>query len=215
MATLFDHPKYLKDQLCTITVNEAILGFKSAYTKFMGQKPSKETLCILVSQSVLETGWFKQGLHCWNFGNTRCNIQTLGDEEYFTMFKCSEILKNKTTGKKEEVWFYPPDPQSVFQGFKTMEEGIKHHIKFLSTKDRYQEAWKAAVRCDKENYIHLLCKGGYFTANEDLYKKVFLNIYNKIILKIESEEKEIFSEKERKDIEMIVVDSIWKTIRNQ
>lgn len=178
--TLYNHKKYINDTLCKLTTQEATEAFRSAYTSFLGQPPTKESLTIIVAQSALETGWWKEGLHCWNFGNTRCNPDKLKDDEFFTMFKCSEIIKGK------EVWYTPPQPESVFQAFKSKEDGAKHHIKFLATKDRYKSSWSRLVNGDYQNYIDELYKAGYFTANFNLYKKVFLSIYNKLDDKIES-----------------------------
>lgn len=183
--TLFNHSRYMKDQLCNLNTDQAIEVFKIGYTKFMNDTPSKKTLAIIVAQSALETGWWKAGLHCWNFGNTRCNPDKLSEDEYFTMFKCGEIIKGK------EVFFIPPDPKSVFQAFESAEAGVRHHLRFLSTKNNYRNAWAQAVKQNPDQYIIELKKAGYFTAGLERYKKTFMSVYNTILAKIEDDKFEI------------------------
>jgi hypothetical protein len=203
--TLFNHKNYIPDQLKFLTTTEAIDAFKKGYTKFMGTEPKRETLALLVAQSALETGWWKAGLHCWNFGNTRCQPDKLEDEEYFTMFKCSEIIKGK------EIFYYPPDPASVFQGFKTCEDGIRHHIKFLTFKDRYRAAWHQIIVGDPEQYVVELFKAGYFTANLELYKKTVISIYGKIISQIDTN-KETLTEKDKEEFLKAVSVSVFRNL---
>jgi hypothetical protein len=182
MSSLYNHPKYIPDRLCKIeSDNKAIEYFSKAYFDMIGKDELNtnynETIAILVAHCSLETGHFKIGLHCYNFGNTRCNPDKLGHNEYFTMFKCGEIIKGK------EILFEPPDPGSVFQAFKSAEEGIKHHLRFL-LKDRYWNAWQAAIDGDPKKYVHELKKGNYFTANEARYTNTLVNLYNQILPKI-------------------------------
>lgn len=193
MTTLYDHPRYIPDKLCYLKTNEAVEAFRVGYKKYMNNIPSRETLAILVAQSALETGWWRAGLHCWNFGNTRCNPNKLRDDEYFTMFKAGEIINGK------EVFFYPPHPGSVFQAFKTAEDGVAHHLKFLTMKDNYTKAWGEAYRGNPEQYIIELKRGGYFTASLDRYMKTFLSVYGRVLDQVEADD-DIFTEDEKKRI---------------
>jgi len=204
MDTLFNHSRYIKDQLCNLNTDQAIEAFKVGYTKFMNDIPSKKTLAILIAQSALETGWWKAGLHCWNFGNTRCNPDKLSDGEYFTMFKCGEIIKGK------EVFFIPPDPRSVFQAFESDEDGVRHHLRFLSTKNNYRNAWTQAVKQNPDQYIIELKKAGYFTAGLERYKKTFMSVYNTILAKIEDDKFEITD-----DLKNQITRDIDNIIRNR
>ena len=204
MDTLFNHSRYIKDQLCNLNTDQAIEAFKVGYTKFMNDIPSKKTLAILIAQSALETGWWKAGLHCWNFGNTRCNPDKLSEDEYFTMFKCGEIIKGK------EVFFIPPDPRSVFQAFESDEVGVRHHLRFLSTKNNYRNAWTQAVKQNPDQYIIELKKAGYFTAGLERYKKTFMSVYNTILAKIEDDKFEITD-----DLKNQITRDIDNIIRNR
>ena len=204
MDTLFNHSRYIKDQLCNLNTDQAIEAFKVGYTKFMNDVPSKKTLAILVSQSALETGWWRAGLHCWNFGNTRCNPDKLSDGEYFTMFKCGEIIKGK------EVFFEPPDPRSVFQAFESAEAGVRHHLRFLATKNNYKNSWVQAIKGNPEQYIIELKKAGYFTASLEKYKKTFMSVYNTILAKIEDDKFEITD-----DLKNQITRDVDELIRNR
>lgn len=194
----------MNDHLCNLNTEQAIEVFKIGYTKFMNDIPSKKTLAILVAQSALETGWWKAGLHCWNFGNTRCNPDKLSEDEYFTMFKCGEIIKGK------EVFFIPPDPRSVFQAFESDEAGVRHHLRFLSTKNNYRNAWVQAVKQSPDQYIIELKKAGYFTAGLERYKKTFVSVYNTILAKIEDDKFKITD-----DLKNQITRDIDNIIRNR
>jgi flagellum-specific peptidoglycan hydrolase FlgJ len=202
----FKHPKYIKPENKQMKVADAVEHFKKAYTKFMGVEPTKIALCMIVSQAILETGWFKAGLYCYNFGNTKCNPNKLEDGEYFTMFRCSEVLNGK------EVFFDPPHFQTIFQAFKSPEDGAKHHIKFLATRERYREAWSKIINHKHEEYILELSKAGYFTANYNLYNRVFLSIYKKLLPTIDQPD-EIFDKKEAENNLRLVSVSINKNLK--
>jgi hypothetical protein len=174
MVDLYSHPKYLKDKLCNLPTADAVVGFRNGFKLLIGSYPSPQTLSVLLAQSSLETGNWRVGLHLWNFGNVRLpgnNPDKLNDGEFFTMFRCSEIESGK------EVFYYPPDPRSIFRAFKSAAEGVAHHLKFLQI-SRYQKAWQQCLKGDPVTYCHELRAGSYYTASEVMYTKGVVNLFN-------------------------------------
>ena len=181
MTDLFKHPKYIPDKLCHLAEEQALLCFRQGYESAQRSFPSNVSLAILVAHSALETGRWKDGFHCWNFGNVRCtgnNPDKLKDGEYFTMYKCSEVIKNK------EIFYEPPHPNSVFRGFKTASDGIVHHLIFL--RDKYPGAWKQMLIGDPVAYSHALRVSGYYTAGEERYTKSLVSMSSEFLKKIAS-----------------------------
>lgn len=166
---LFDHPKYLADELNASTEEEIFYAFKQGVKDVCGRSLPFESLAVLMAHSALETGRWRVGLHRWNFGNIRAYPDRLKDDEYFTMFKCSEILKGK------EVFFEPPHPNSIFRAFTSRKEGIQHHLKFLMKK-RYKKAWEMVLAGNATGYSHELRAAGYYTANEKRYTKTLVKL---------------------------------------
>lgn len=176
---LLSHPKYIVSKLCYLSEQHAFIYFRDAYKNLTGNYPSKTTLAILVAHSALETGRWKAGFYCWNFGNVRCpgnNPNKLKDGEYFTMFKCSEIIN------KKEIFYEPPHPNSVFRGFKSAQDGISHHLNFL--KSKFPKAWAKAINGTAEEYSHALRAAKYYTANEERYTKNLASITKEFLSKI-------------------------------
>lgn len=173
---LFDHPKYLSDELNASSEEEIFYAFKQGVKEIYGRDLPFDSLAILMAHSALETGKWRVGLHRWNFGNVRAYPSKLKDDEFFTMFKCGEILRGK------EVFFEPPHPNSAFRAFRSREEGIKHHLKFLMRK-RYKKAWEMILVGNAEGYSHELRAGGYYTANKKLYTRALVKLTSEYLKK--------------------------------
>ena len=172
--SLFNHAKYLPDELNASSKEEIFYAFKQGIKDIYDKELSFESIIVLLAHSALETGHWKVGLHNWNFGNIRAYPDKLKDGEYFTMFRCGEILLGK------EVFFEPPDPNSAFRAFLSREDGIRHHLSFLQ-KTRYVKAWKEVLNGNPGAYAHALRAGGYYTANEKLYTNTLVKLFNEFI----------------------------------
>ena len=170
--TLFEHPKYIPDELNASSPEEIYYAFKEGVKELIGKELPFKSLIILLSHSALETGHWKVGLHCWNFGNTKAYPDKLKGGEYFTMFRCSEILSGK------EQFFDPPHPYTAFRAFLSSKDGIEHQIKFLLQK-RYAKAWQEVLNGNSSAYSLALHKAGYYTASPTLYTKVLVSVVAK------------------------------------
>ena len=167
---LYNHKHFLKDELNASSREEVFYAFKTGVKEGLGLELSFESLIVLLAHSALETGHWKRGLHNWNFGNVKAYPNRLKEGEYFTMFRCSEILNGK------EIFFDPPHLQTHFRAFTSKEEGVKHHLSFLLKK--YTKAWEKALVGDPAGYSHELKKGGYYTANEASYTNTLVSVFN-------------------------------------
>lgn len=152
---------YLEPVKTQVSEQDAIAYLRSAWYEFYGKYPSNNSLAILWSQTVLETGRFKY-CYCYNVGNEKSKPN---DGFYWTMYKCSEILNGK------EIFFTPPHDQCKFRAFKSAQDGFTHYLKFLANKSRYRKAMKEIHRGDVVQYTKELKKAGYFTASLNLYLK--------------------------------------------
>lgn len=144
-----------------ITEKEAILCLKRAWKNYYGWEPRKESLAILWSQTVLETGRYKYS-YCYNVGNEKSRYN---DKQHWTMYKCSEILNSK------EIFFEPPHDQCKFKAFNSSQEGFDHYFEFLATRKRYAKAWKQVMEGNLIQFVSELKHAGYFTASLNLYMK--------------------------------------------
>ncbi len=176
--SLFDHSKYIPDRLNAASVEEIFYALKLGLKEVYKQDFSFESIVVLLAHSALETGRWKVGLHRWNFGNVKAYPDKLKDGEFFTLFRCGEILNGK------EVFFDPPHPQCAFRAYKTRDEGISEHLKFLQRK-RYAKAWQMVLKGDPAAYAHELRVGGYYTANEKIYTKTLVKLFNEYAKKKE------------------------------
>lgn len=176
---------YVPDRITRWSLKEAVGGFAAAFFELELSAPTRLTLCVLVAQSALETGWWKS-CHCNNPGNSKAT------EEYdgaYTSFRCSEVIggheyfflpdgqsdRNWAPPRAEERYSVPPGhPYTRFQAFETAAAGIKHHLERL--KAQWPAAWRAALRGDSAGFAHALKLGRYYTASEAQYTKDLVSI---------------------------------------
>jgi hypothetical protein len=161
---LTKHPQYLQAILTASSPEEVFYFLKMGAKNYLKINLPIKSILVLLSHTALETGRFRYGMYNFNFGNIRANVGKLKPNEFFTLYKCSEILNNK------EVWFYPPDPNCSFRAFRTLEEGMAHHLSFLA-KPRYAKAWQKVIIGDPAGYSLALHDCGYYTASPALYTR--------------------------------------------
>jgi hypothetical protein len=175
---LFKHPKYIPGKLCYLSREDAVILFKNVFEKFAGFAGEKETIAIYLAHCALETGTFAVGLHNWNWGNTRCNIDKLKEDQYFTMFRCNEVINGKI------IWYNPGELGSVFEAFQTPEDGLYNHFRFI-IKERYWGAWESALAGNPVQYVKKLKEGGYFTADLNRYTNTFISLYYQFLKELD------------------------------
>ena len=174
------------------TIQDVIRAFAYAWLQLFNEIPKKESICILLAQSALETGRWKS-MHCWNFGNIK---SVANDGRDYCYFACNEeldpnyakkVVANsnglaKITGYtvkgKAIVWLYRPHPGCKFRAFDTIEEGAIDHLSFI--RYRYGKkagVWDAVLKGDVVSYCQALSKNGYFTADVGGYTKSVSSIF--------------------------------------
>lgn len=154
-------------------MHEVEIGFylREAWKYMMGDYPSKESLAILWSQVVLETGrntdrTSNSMMRNWNYGNIKRNFDY---SPSYTSYKAGEFLNGK------HQLFYPYHPQTFFAAWKGPFEGALGYITFLAKRKRYAQAWIELQKGDTAAFVTELKIGGYFTAPLDKYLNFVLS----------------------------------------
>lgn len=161
-----------------LELTEVREAFACAYHRVFGIRPSAEALALLLAHSALETGRWKAGLWCYNFGNKKASLTYPGWHCYF---RCNELIN----GKYE--WFDPPHPQTRFRAYLTAADGAEAQIRFLGTAtragkpNRYQAAWNALLAGLPQEFCAALHRAGYFTAHLGPYQKAVVGLYNEYL----------------------------------
>lgn len=156
----------LDDKLTQLTPAEVCRAFMRAFFGVTTSMPSSETLALLMAQSALESGRWKS-LHCFNFTNIKASDTYVG---FACFYRCNEIINGKVE------WFDPPHPQCRFRAFKSIDGGALDYLTFLSTRKRYATAWARALQGDPVAFVSALKSAGFFTANEEPYRKAVVSL---------------------------------------
>jgi hypothetical protein len=186
----------LPDVTTGCTPEQMFYALGNAWVQLFDEQPQSPSLCCLLSQWALETGWGKS-CHCWNIGNFKSSE---GDGRDFTYYKCDERLQPavaqhyldgatpRSDGQGPNVaveahnadgtitlWFWPDHPVSRFRAYKTLQDGAKDYVESLF--NRFSKAWPAIKQGDPTNFIHQLKVQGYFTADEATYTKTTVSLF--------------------------------------
>lgn len=150
------------------------------------QGPCTKGACaVLWAQHMIETG----GAACWNFniGNIK---HVKGDGyDYHCLNGVWEGVAPVTAGNliaagravadpspdhakavgkdKVSVIFPPPQPESRFRAFKSLDDGMADHLKTLAR--RFAPAWMWVIAGDYRQFAIALKHRGYYTASADAY----------------------------------------------
>lgn len=158
---------FLPDVVTPLTPRDVLWAFRVAFEQVVGLTPSRDSLALLTAQSALETGRWKS-IHCFNLGNVKASESYEG---YYTMFRCNEVIGGKVQ------WFDPPHPQTRFRAFMSLEAGALDHLRFLAERPRYSHAWQCIIAGVPEDFVRALKAAGYFTANEEQYRKAVVSLF--------------------------------------
>jgi predicted unusual protein kinase regulating ubiquinone biosynthesis (AarF/ABC1/UbiB family) len=136
-----------------------------------------------MGQFALETARFAQ-IRANNPGNHKA-ASTSVDHTYFTTTELlSEATANQyiqkstlsapcTPGGRQNglvsVTFRPDHPVCRFRAFATLDEGLTYHLSSLQK--RFGKAWVKLLAGDSDGYVRALKAAGYFTGNEEDYKR--------------------------------------------
>lgn len=148
---------------------DVIAAFRTAYSALMGADATAETIAVLVAQSALECARWAS-MHCYNFGNIRPPANWAGG---YCQFRCNEKIAGKW------IWFDPPSAGSNFVAFETAADGAQFYLDKL--RNKWPEAWIAALNGDAAAFVHGLKLRGYFTADEAPYLKAVQGMYGEFL----------------------------------
>lgn len=184
------------------------IALMHAWRRRRGEYPTRRTLCVLLSQSALET---RRWLSMW--GNNLGNVKSTMRVEPFYFKDCTELLrpadakahlvapvigrdgkpsvrfvrKNKegqvsASGVSLETWtlsFHAPHPACAFRWFETLDEGVEFYLTFLEKK--YAPAWEHVIAGDPAAFVKALKARGYFTADLEEYMTAVVSIFTEFL----------------------------------
>lgn len=120
---------------------------------------SDGTIPLLLAQSALETGHWKQCWN-WNLGNSKAGKGWTGE---ICQYPCGEnfIVEKMSV----EIKFRPPARACSFQSFRTLEDGARNYLTLLQK--RFAPAWHAVVSGDATAFVRRIKAMNYFTGPID------------------------------------------------
>jgi len=161
----------------TYTLNQLIGGLVEGWYKKFGVIPEKKQIGVLYAQNALETGGT---VSMWNnnIGNVKFvpnkNPELDNGIEYMMLANTWEMVNGK------KIIYQPPHQATWFRAFKTLGDGVAHHLDFLRN-NRYKKAWTAVEAGSPAEFSHLLKVAGYYTAAEADYTRLMNTYFNKFM----------------------------------
>lgn len=207
----------LSDQITPATKEDVITALWKAWMVYFNSVPKKESVWVVASQWALETG-YGNAMHCYNMGNVKSRD---GDGFDFCYFACNEILPQSLANKLQSsdpghakitsvhndgnciIWFYPKHSACRFRAFSSLMEGAVNYVTLLHK--RFDKAWEGVEKGDPGLFSHLLKMQGYYTADEVLYTKNMISVYNKFVqLAFDYDSLPIMTDSEKENISNLV-----------
>lgn len=156
--------------------------------------PSKATCALLYAQYMMETGG--RDAYGWNVGNSKevandgIDYHALrGVWEGTSPKEAARLIASgqatadpspdhaKSVGAgRVSVIFAATHPASWFSSFKTLDDGMRYHLKLLAK--RFAPAWPAVLTGDCQAFAVALRTKGYFTADAGVYAKGMKRSFN-------------------------------------
>lgn len=156
-----------KRTICTdLELTRALI---KAWQKLYRHVPKKESVYIIMSQHMLETG--SNQTWNWNLANVKY-IDANSGANYVALAGVWEVIG----GIRKDLT--KDDPGSRFRAFATLDEGSEFYLQFLSN-GRYKKAWQDVINGDPAAFVKNLRLAGFFTAPESDYLKAELFYFNK------------------------------------
>jgi hypothetical protein len=217
--------KRLPDVITTCTPEQMFHALALAWVNMFDEVPKINSILVLLCQWVLETGWGKS-CHCWNVGNFKSSD---GDGYDYVYYKCDErydpvqaqhyinnvgkrsdgsglsnvALESKNKDGTWTVYFWPDHPVSRFRASNTIEDGVKIYLSSMF--NRFSKAWPAVLAGNPDAFVHLLKIQGYFTADEEQYRKTEHSVFNTLSVKhFDMSDLPILSDDHRAQIEGLI-----------
>jgi hypothetical protein len=167
----------------------------------LGEDPAAPVLALALGKTALETGRW-QSMWNSNWGNIKCS------DKYEGFYTC--IVLNEVIPGRGVVWFdplgeltgnpakggrlanllsdanrtVPPGhPQTRMRAYQTPSEGALDYCRFVAG-GRYAGAWSLLLDGDAAGYVHALKQAGYFTADEETYKRGVVSLQKEFVVKL-------------------------------
>lgn len=131
---------------------------ESTFSTVFEVSPTEKTTALIWAQWALETG---RGKSCFNFN--LCNIKEFNSSKPLHMLHgVWEIIDGK------KVVFEPPNPQTWFRAYETLEEGMLDYLHTL--KKRFFKSIDSLILGDAIGFALSLKQQNYFTASVSIYQ---------------------------------------------
>lgn len=181
--------EFVPDVLTPFSFEEAAEAMEQAlYNVLPGGTVPRTVLALALSKSALETGRWKK-IHCNNWGNVKAGTTYRG---MYTAFLLNEILNGKIvwfapegqlaggpgTALVGQRWEVPPGhPQTRMRAYANRFDGAYSYVEFVAG-GRYAKAWQELLKGNPAGYSKALKAAGYYTADEALYTKGVVGLFN-------------------------------------
>ncbi len=154
--------------LTKASVEEVKQALGLAWISLCGERPSPESICVLLAQWALETG---RGASMWNYnlGNVKSH-QKSGD---WCFFRCNVVINGKV------VWFEPDPPGCCFVSYPTLQQGADAYMHKLHT--TFSRAWPAVLAGNPTEFSKRLKASKYYTASEEKYTATLCSLYREFL----------------------------------
>lgn len=197
MRATYVHPK-----LTPMTFDEAESAMRAALGSTIGARPRDEVLALALAKSALETGRWRA---IWNsnWGNVKAGEAYAG---MFTAITLNEVLGGKVVwfapegqlvgGRGSALagnrWDVPPGhPQTRMRAYANRYDGAYAYVDFVSGLKRYAASWQALLAGEPASYVRELKRSGYFTADEEPYRKAVVSLHKEFLAKLNGRTPEI------------------------
>jgi hypothetical protein len=188
---------YVPSRKTPLTFDQAASSMALAIASVLGETPPMPVLALALGKTALETGRWSA---IWNsnWGNIKASAKFTGT---YTCIVLNEVLGGKV------VWFAPdgeltanpakggrlvgapvpvPEghPQTRMRAFPTTGEGALDYVRFVAG-GRYATAWHRLLAGDGSGYVHELKRAGYFTADEETYRRTTVSLQQEFVRKLQ------------------------------
>ncbi len=208
---------YMEPKLTPMSFEEAESAMRAALGGTLSARPRDEVLALALAKSALETGRWKA---IWNdnWGNIKAGESYSG---WFTCITLNEVLSGRVvwfapegelvggrgSAVKGKRWDVPPGhPQTRMRHYANQYDGAYAYVDFVSGLKRYAKAWQALLAGEAVAYVRELKAAGYFTAQEESYRKAVVSLHREFLAKLNGRSPEINEpDPDWDDLRMLVV----------
>lgn len=185
--------QYVAPVKTPLAFEDAANAMRRALASVLGKDPEVSVLALALGKTALETGRWSS-IWNFNFGNIKASDTYPG---LYTCISLNEVmpagvmwyapegLLNRKGGVviAERCSVPPGHPQTRMRAHESASEGALAYVRFVAG-GRYAAAWEQLLAGDAAGYVHGLKLKGYFTANEETYKRGVVALQREFIAKL-------------------------------